>query len=350
MKIEMTRSRIAILLLCATLISSESYSASLRQINRMIKRKEYEGALSELERELPKLRGRDRSKGLLLLARLEKDFSEASDIYSRIIDTADGDEELEARLELAKIRYASGDYQEVIDLLSSVKPRFRCEECYESIYLRALAWRHISELGVARREFQKVDRGPFLEWSYIALAEIDMIEGDIEKAIDRYETIGGSHAYPMAGFKLGECYEILGDRAKAEKAFRTVLHHFPRSLEASKAKEKLRYLGNASARRERREGGGAREEPGQVIGESIVRGTGFTLQLGSFSERENAIRLAEEIGVHISGVRVERAEHSGAVWHRVRIGVFQSREEAEREAQRLERITGHEYTVLPLDI
>jgi tetratricopeptide (TPR) repeat protein len=195
--------------------------------------------------------------------------------------------------------------------------------------LRALAWRQIGEFGVARREFLKVDRGPFLEWSYIALAEIDIIEGDIEKAIERYETIGGSHSYPVAGFKLGECYEILGDRTKAEKAFRTVLHQFPRSLEAPKAR---------------------REAPRQTVSESIAGGAGFTLQLGSFSERENAIRFAEEIGLHINGVRVERAEHGGAVWHRVRVGVFQSREEAEREAQRLEKITRHKYTVLPLDI
>ncbi len=346
----MIGTRIAILLVCSLLLASESQGESLRQINRMIKRKEYESAMTALENELPRLKGRDRNKGLLLRARLETDFSDARDIYNGIIRSAGDEEELEARLELAKIHYAAGDYQQVVDLLSSVKPRFRCEECYESIYLRALAWRQMGELGVARREFTKVDRGPFLEWSYIALAEIDILEGDIETAIGRYETIGGSHAYPVAGFKLGECYEILGNRAKAEKAFRTVLHQFPRSLEAPKAREKLRYLANGGRSDTRREGGEVREAPQQAVSENIVRGSGFTLQLGSFSERENAIRLAEEIGLQINGVRVERAQHGGAVWHRVRIGVFQSREEAEKEAQRLERITRHKYTVLPLDI
>ena len=346
----MIKTRIAILLVCTLLLTSESRSENLRQINRMIKRKEYDSAMAALEKELPRLRGKDRSKGLLLRAQLETDFYDASEIYNGIIGSAGDDEELEARLELAKIHYAAGNYQRVIDLLSSVKPRFRCEECYESIYLRALAWRQIGEPGVARREFVKVDRGPFLEWSYIALAEIDILEGDIEKAIERFETIGGSHAFPVAGFKLGECYEILGNRAKAEKAFRTVIHQFPRSLEAPKAREKIRYLGNSRRPDGRREGGEVREAPQQAVSEGIVRGTGFTLQLGSFSERENAIRLAEEIGPHINGVRVERAEHGGAVWHRVRIGVFQSREEAENEAQRLERVTGHKYTVLPLDI
>ena len=350
MKTEMIRSRIAILLVCALLFASEVHSASLKQINRMIKRKEYASAMAALEQELPELRGKNRNKGLLLRAQLETDFSDATDIYNGIISSAGDNEELEARLELAKIHYAAGYYQRVIDLLSSVKPRFRCDRCYESIYLRALAWRQIGEFGVARREFLKVDRGPFLEWSYIALAEIDIIEGDIEKAIERYETIGGSHSYPVAGFKLGECYEILGDRAKAEKAFRIVLHQFPRSLEAPKAREKLRYLGSGGRADARREGGEVREAPRQTVSESIAGGAGFTLQLGSFRERENAIRLAEEIGLHINGVRVERAEHCGAVWNRVRVGLFQSREEAEREAQRLEKVTRHKYTVLPLDI
>ncbi len=346
----MIRSRISILLVCALLFASESHSANLRQISRMIKRKEYASAMAELEKELPKLKGKDRNKGLLLRAQLETDLSDATDIYNGIISSAGDDEELAARLELAKIHYAAGHYQQVIDLLSSVKPRFRCEKCYESIYLRAMAWRQTGELGVARREFLKVDRGPFMEWTYIALAEIDILEGDIEKAIERYETIGGSHSYPVAGFKLGECYEILGDRAKAEKAFMTVIHQFPRSLEAPKAREKLRYLGNNERLDTRRRGGEIREAPRQTVYENIAEGAGFTLQLGSFSERENAIRLAEEIGLHVNSVRVERAEHGDAVWHRVRVGHFQSREKAAKEAERLGRITGHTYTVLPLDI
>jgi hypothetical protein len=58
MKTDMIRLRIAILLVCALLFASESHSASLRQINRMIKRKEYASAMAALEKELPELRNR----------------------------------------------------------------------------------------------------------------------------------------------------------------------------------------------------------------------------------------------------------------------------------------------------
>ena len=184
----------------------------------------------------------------------------------------------------------------------------------------------------------------------MALAELDIQEGRIEQAIDRFETIGGSHSNPVAGFKLGECYEILGERSKAGKAYRMVAHQFPLSLETPRAMEKLRYLERRGRANEKAGGGEARDVPYETGSANIVRGSGFTLQLGAFSERENAIRLAEELGSNVSNVRVERAEYSGKIWHRVRVGTFESRSEAEREAARLERLTRYTFTILPLDL
>jgi tetratricopeptide (TPR) repeat protein len=337
------------MLLSLLLISADGEGASLRQLKRMIKEKEYAEARSLLREELQSLKGKEYSEGLLLLARVETAPQDAAALYRQVISAGSAAEQLSARLELAKIHYSIGEYRTVIDILARVEPRFRCNECYESIYLRALAWRQLGENARARMEFEKVDRGDYLEWSYIALAELNSEEGKVDKAIELYETIGGSHSNPIAGFELGECYELLGDREKAEKTFRTVMHQFPRSLEAPKAQEKLRYS-MRSSRKDLSEGGGEVGEAPQDAGSGrIVRGPGFTLQLGSFSERENAIRLAEKLGSIVGGVRVERAEHDGTVWHRVRIGVFKSREEAEREAARLERLTRYTFTILPLD-
>lgn len=299
---------------------------------------------------LPSLEGRDRVSGMLLLAGVETDMERAVDMYTEIIAAGNTKEKLTARLEKAKILYAVGEYREVARILAGVEPIFRCDECFESIYLRGLAWRQLGENPLARREFEKVDRGDYLEWSYIALAELDMQEGRIEQAIDRYETIGGSHSNPVAGFKLGECYEILGERSKAGKAYRTVAHQFPRSLETPRATEKLRHLERRGRTNKRAGGGEARDVPYETGSANIVRGPGFTLQLGAFSERENAIRLAEELGSSVSDVRVERTEYSGKIWHRVRIGIFESRSEAEREAARLEQLTRHTFTILPLDL
>ena len=340
---------VAALLLYSVLFPTEAEGASLRQIRRMIERKEYADARVALTERLPSLDGRDHVTGMLLLAGIETDMDRAVDLYSDVIASGNEKEKLTARLEKAKILYAVGEYREVTRILARVEPKFRCDDCFESIYLRGLAWRQLGENSVARREFERVDRGKYLEWSYISLAELDMQEGKIEQAIDRYETIGGSHSNPVAGFKLGECYEILGDRSKAGKVYRTVAHQFPRSLETPRAAEKLRRLERRGRSKERAGGGEARDVPYETGPANIVRGPGFTLQLGAFSERENAIRLAEELGSNVSDVRVERVEYNGKIWHRVRVGTFESRSEAEREASRLERLTRHTLTILPLD-
>jgi tetratricopeptide (TPR) repeat protein len=341
---------IVLVLLSFSLASSDSDAASLRQIRRMIKEKDYAEAHAMLERELSSLTGREYRAGLLMLANIETDVDRAGNLYAELMSVGSSREQLTARLGLAKIHYAVGEYRTAIDILASVKPGFRCAECYESIYLRALAWKQIGENARARREFGLVDRGDFLEWSYMAIAELDIEDGRIEEAVELYETIGGSHSNPIAGFKLGECYEILGNRNKAEKTYRTIIHQFPRSLEATKAQEKLRYARWGGRRGSRAGGGEVGEAPQDAGSGRIVKGPGFTLQLGAFSERENAIRLAEELASAVEGVRVERAEHDGRVWHRVRIGVFENRTEAEKEAVRLERLTRYTFTVLPLEL
>lgn len=340
---------IAAVLICALLFPAAAEGASLRQIRRMIERKDYAEARTALEEKLPSLGGGDRVEGMLLLAGLETDAARAVDLYTDAIASGGERQRLTARLEKAKILYALGEYRETAKTLAGIEPKFRCDECFESMYLRGLAFRQLGENPLARREFERVDRGEYLEWSYIALAELDMQEGKIEQAIDRFETIGGSHSNPVAGFKLGECYEILGDRAKAGKAYRTVAHQFPRSPETPRAAEKLRHLERRTGSSEREGGGEARDVPYETGAANIVRGPGFTLQLGAFSERENAIRLAEELGSSVSDVRVEMAEYDGRIWHRVRIGIFESRSEAEKEAERLEKLTRYTFTIFPLE-
>lgn len=349
MRVSIGSARIAVALFAPLLCSGTGEGASLRQIQRMIAKKEYDGARAALTEKLPSLEGRERLSGMLLMAGIETDMERAVDLYTGVIEAGGGSEELTARLEKAKILYAVGEYREVTRILAGVEPRFRCDECFESIYLRGLAFRQLGENSLARREFEKVDRGEYLEWSYIALAELDMQQGRFEQAINRYETIGGSHANPVAGFELGECYEILGERDKAGRAYRTIAHQFPRSPETPRAAEKLRYLEHGTRSKEREGGGEARDISYETGSTHIVRGPGFTLQLGAFSERENAIRLAEELGANVSAVRVERAEHDGRIWHRVRVGIFESRSDAEKEAARLEKLTRYTFTVLPLD-
>lgn len=351
----MKRSRIDLtVILCLGILISETvaaHAASLRQIQRLYKRKQYDEARRLLNEELPGLTGRSRNEGLLLRAALETEIDRAVDVYRQIIRTGDSPEAFEARLALAKIYYAMGEYRDAVSLLSSIPGRGPSEDRMAGLYFRALCWKQLGESENARSDLKAIDRGSFLYWSYTALAELDMQEGRISDAVDKYESIAGSHSNPVAGFKLGECYEILGERNRALEVYNTLLQQFPEALEAPKAREKIQMI-----QRRRRPGrdepaAGGRDE--ELVDEEPTppsRATaGYTLQFGAFSERENAIRLADELRRSVPDIRLERYEHDGRTWFRVRTGRFTTIREAEAAASRLQDETGYFSKPLPLE-
>lgn len=345
-------------LLTATLIAALLLQAaggnasSLRRIRNLYKNKEYDRAKTALREELGRLKGKTRIQGILLLAALESDVEECEKHYNEVIHSGRARESLKARLSLAKIHYATGDYGKASSVLSIIPSRGHSKDRQEALYFRALCWKQMGEAAKARRDLMEIDRGRFLYWSYMTLAELDMQEGRIGDAIDRYESIASSHSNPIAGFKLGECYEILGERNKAIKVYRTLMHQFPKSSEAPKAREKIQmisYLQDTDIDTRDVEGG---EEGEYLPDERADVATGspaYTLQIGSFRERENAIRLAEELRNAVGDLRVERTERNGLVWHRVRVGRYSSREAAEAAAARIKEKTGYSSKTLPLE-
>lgn len=338
-----------LLLLCC---AAESAAVSLQRIKRLYRKKDYGRAMEALAGELPSMSGRSRSEGLLLLARLETDVDRAVEACNRVMAEGRSLDAFRARIELAKIQYALGEYANAAANLASIPTGAPSGDKYEGIYFRALSFKQLGDPYAARREFERIDRGDYLYWSYMALAELDMQEGRIDEAIERYESIAGGHYNPIAGFKLGECYEIKGERERAIEVYRTLISRFPSSPEAPKAREKIQMMrfaaSKASGREESEEegddGNGSLGKGPEGAVESAYR---FTLQFGAFTERENAIRLAEGLRGADGRVRVERFDRNGKVWHRVRLGAFAGREEAEEASMRILRETGYPSTVVP---
>jgi tetratricopeptide (TPR) repeat protein len=336
-------------------MASQVNAVSLRNVRKLYMTKQYEEARNELESDLGSLRGSSRYDGLLLLGDLETSLPGAENLYREVVRSGKAKQALLARVKLARIRYASGDYRGAVDAVSVLPSKSYGGLRYEAIYFRALSWKQIGDAGRARSDFEQVDRGDFLYWAYMGLAELDMQEGRIEDAIERYETIAGGHSNPIAGFKLAECYEIQGERDKALRVYQTLLSQFPNSLEAPKAREKIAMITNSRSRRwsrrDRTQRKGGEEGERQEADRSTVPADGplYTLQFGAFSERENALQLARELEDHTLDVRVERIESGGRIWHRVRAGRFSRREEAEKYAVQLLQKTGYSSKVLPVE-
>ncbi len=60
----------------------------------------------------------------------------------------------------------------------------------------------------------------------------------------------------------------------------------------------------------------------------VVAGGSFAIQFGAFREPENAARLKQALELETQGVVITQITVGGAVYHRVRIGPFASREAA----------------------
>lgn len=66
----------------------------------------------------------------------------------------------------------------------------------------------------------------------------------------------------------------------------------------------------------------------------------YTIQVGSFSDRGNAVVLKEKLDSDYDDVRVESIRVSGDDYYRVRVGRYSDRKDAERDASKLRR-DGH---------
>lgn len=71
----------------------------------------------------------------------------------------------------------------------------------------------------------------------------------------------------------------------------------------------------------------------------------YTVQVGSFSDRINAVNLKRKLDVRYDDVRVESIEVSGNNYYRVRVGQYSDKRDAERAASNLRR-DGHRGRVI----
>ncbi|MBN2069827.1 MAG: SPOR domain-containing protein [Candidatus Krumholzibacteriota bacterium] len=334
------------------LITASAVSANLRTIQNMFNKKEYEKAEKQLEQEMGGFHGKTLDNARLLLARLKTNTFSAISIYRDLVSSGSEREALQARIELAKIYYSTGNYREVTDLLARIPDNARSSDRLEAVYFRGLSWKEIGDISRATGDFEMIDRGVYLYWGYMALAEIDIKYGRLAEAVERYEMIASSHSNPVAGFKLGECYESLGEKEKALNVYRNLARLFPESLEAPKSREKIEMI-TISGERTRlgeRTGGGDRRD----IKNTAETGTKsetqyYTLQFGAFSIEENAIAFAEQLEVYIDGLKIESFETRGRMWHRVRVGRYNTREKAEADAMRFMEQSGYSSKILPVD-
>ncbi|MDD4856508.1 MAG: tetratricopeptide repeat protein [Candidatus Krumholzibacteria bacterium] len=317
----------------------------LKRAEEMFRRGDYERARQQLAADTSKIDADSFYDAVLMLARLETDYASAEALYARVIASGSERAAQKARIDLASIRYAAGDYENALALLQAKGAKSRDHDDGEALYLRGMCHKQMGDNERAAVEFAGVTRGKYTIWSLLARADIDAQAGRTDEAIAQYEDIVKLQPNPIALFKLGECHETLGGREKALERYRVLIDKFPLSFEAAKGREKMQLLAQTKAKDDTTPGGG---ESGEPRVKETKTSRGFTIQFGSFETRGNAVAVSAKMEGVLRGVRIESVEMEGRVWHRVRAGFYETKESAERDAERAKSKTGLAGTVVPL--
>lgn len=308
---------------------------------RYVERGRFDDAEGALERAVDKAYGATRREAWFLLAGLQRDTGEANALYERVIDDdPDGEWSKRAHLELAKVQYALGNYNEAFNLLDNSDA---CDVSDEACLFHGLSAIMLKRYREAERPLSRIRRGRLQTWALISLAEADMKLERKGEACERYESLSSALISPTAIYRYAECLEDRGDVDGARREYREIIRSFRDTPEAVLAAEKLQVIVDPAG-----EGSGratAPPHPDESAG-SVVLESGFTLQFGSFRDRGNAIKLAAKIKRVFPGARIDSELVRYREYHRVRYGYFRTREEAQAKGDEIERQIGEGYTIM----
>lgn len=310
--------------------------ASVESARRDISRLRFDRAESELVDIARAAEGRKKQEALFLLAGLKKSVSEAEIIYQEVvrIDISSAWAR-EAQVELAKIQYALGNYDRAFNILDVSGA---CRGSEEACFFQGLSALMLKRYSEAENKLSRVRRGRYQSWAFLALAEIEMGTNRADGACRKYERMSRSYISPTAMYRYGECLERDGKVDDAADVFRDLIETFHSTPEAVLATQKIEVL-------ERRVGTHEVLSPARSREELVGL---YTLQFGAFYDRTNAIRLASELKREIPGVRIDSDLVNNKEIHRVRVGQFRTREEAQLEAEAINRHIREPVTIMTL--
>jgi Tfp pilus assembly protein PilF len=145
----------------------------------------------------------------------------------------------------------------------------------------------------------------------IGLADCDYAKGRFTDATAKY-----NRALDMAGiqkarilYQLGMCDNRTGKLREAEQRFRKITTSYPNTKYADMAKERLKFSG-----------------------------TIFSVQLGAFSDRENAEDIRTKLARRALSPYIQPLNRKGKILHCVRVGRFKTWKQANEVRKKLKAL------------
>jgi outer membrane protein assembly factor BamD (BamD/ComL family) len=213
-----------------------------------------------------------------------------------------------ATLNDAQKDYLNGDYEEAL-----IKAK-KLAENDEVLYFLGLTYIKIGNYPQAREYLGKLtksySRSKFYEQGLVKFADTYFLEGDFERSRALYEEMEkkypSSDYLPLIYFRLAQIAAKEGKWADSEKYTAFLKDNYPNSPEMS------------------------------LVATLEEAGDFFTIQVGAFAEKKNALELQEELKKNYSVYIIEE-KNGGYTLYKVRVGKFKDRQEAEEIRYRLAR-------------
>lgn len=220
----------------------------------------------------------------------------------------------EAALQKAWVYYLRGDYEKALDTCRKLSTNKVLGE--EGRYIMGLSFLKLGDYPQARKNFE------FLLENYstvkrreqilLGIADSYYLGGEFEKAeqcyVELLKAFSDTDYASIAYLRLGLCQKNQGKWQEAVSSFSKVVRDFPLSLEAEAARDCLKDKTSC-----------------------------FSVQVGAFSKRENAQRLADLLIKKGYDAYIEKTCHGDKLIYRVRVGKFNTRNDAQQEAAELKK-------------
>ncbi|MGE4357125.1 MAG: tetratricopeptide repeat protein [Candidatus Omnitrophota bacterium] len=211
--------------------------------------------------------------------------------------------------------FLKGDYYTVISNCEGMKKKNLSDKLgAEFYYLMGMSYLYTGDSIFARNSFNfLLEKYPHSDWSdsaKIALGDCFLMERNFTEAVETYQSFidknKKSPLLSLAYFKLAETRRKQGLWDDAKKLHEKIKSLFPNSLEAK-------------------------------LSNDILSNNEFfyTLQVGSFINKENALRVVEDLNSQSIPAYISEFVKLGRIYYRVRVGRFLDSEECEKMRKKL---------------
>jgi tetratricopeptide (TPR) repeat protein len=300
------------------------------------------GALDEAKHILLDIFAQQKSdpQVLLLLAQTE----ESGAVLKRYLEDAQnylGWTDLDqVRLLACKYEFCRDRYVTTVELSENFKTSFAGSRIVpEALWLSGSSLLAMEKTDSARADFDRIlesyPGSPRAQWAALAKGDCFFLDQDYDRALTEYHQVLKQHrdseAFPFALSGLVRCYSRLNDSDKALLYYNLLKEKFPRSME----------LGEMFVPRTAPPDKDEDQERAEELG-----GVRYTIQLGVFGVRENALRLRSRFQEQGYSVRIESKTIATKKYSVVQLGSFTSYEEASKLKKELESQTGESYRVV----